>query len=185
MANHRRRFDSRDPRCWARAAAAGAIGTAASNEMSVAIRGEQWLPNGDPITAGDDWQRRPVYGGPSLEDADEPLTPLHKGFAFPDAPGLPVEVYGDLITVEDLPEETEPRLFQALPSILDERLDSGATGLSSRITDPLMAAGIETVEVLIGNSEDELLKVKGFGPHALTRVQQFLGEHDLKLKGDE
>ena len=70
-------------------------------------------------------------------------------------------------------------------SILDERLDSEAVGLPTRIYGPLYNANIETVEQLICRSEQELLDVPGIGPQALIRIRQFTDAHELKLKGDE
>ena len=120
------------------------------------------LPRIRPLTPAEATEQtlnlaRVAYGGDAADEVNEPLDS----------------------------DTDEPIGYGAEPNILDEEINSEATGFSSRIYGPLIAAGITDVEQLISRSEQELLGIKGVGPHAIVRIRQFLAEHELHLKGDE
>lgn len=55
-------------------------------------------------------------------------------------------------------------------------------GISTKIANILIESGISSLAELLEKFEDELLKIKGFGPSSLHEIQELLDEKELKLK---
>ncbi len=79
----------------------------------------------------------------------------------------------------ELREEERPRGEGKAEGVLDQGVEE--LDLGSRIQNMLRNAGIGTVRDLVSQSEDELLKVSGFGKKALTEVREKLEAQGLSL----
>jgi len=80
---------------------------------------------------------------------------------------------------EDMPDEPAEDVKRKFLDITIEELD-----LSVRSYNCLKRAGINTVDELIGKTEEEMMKVRNLGKKSLEEVQNKLAEMDLYLRSD-
>ena len=80
---------------------------------------------------------------------------------------------------EDMPDEPAEDVKRKFLDITIEELD-----FSVRSYNCLKRAGINTVDELIGKTEEEMMKVRNLGKKSLEEVQNKLAEMDLYLRSD-